>query len=369
MRADLTIIILCALIGSLLHPANAVGAPAAPEALLAESKDPLVRESAAQVLGQRGDARQLPALIKSMSKDQNIWVRARCAEALGLIGDPKAIPSLRAVLAREKDQRTRRSISQALVRLGQSAGLDELTWQLKTGTNHARAEVMEFLVAITGQPLGQNVDSWMHYLRTHGRDFLSRRPGGSPSVIRLPGLPSGPAGATQGPCLSSPKPQPTWGQSCATVVDLLPSSKPVTAQRLRQYARERGPIPDHCWILIRTGWKEAQLKAPAAGKPPPRIHAGITLEVARTLLQMAPHLTGIGIDAPALDAQGSPGSAREHLLSKGRMVLEGLNDLELLPPWSARLLMVPQSPAAVNCTGRAPAGNSYQGLILFGILP
>ncbi len=371
----------------LLLPRRAVAqrTPLPPELLLTKSQDPLIRESAAQVLGQRGDPNQVPALIKGMSKDRNIWVRARCAEALGLIGAPQAIPALRAVLAREKDQRVRRMISQALMRLGQSAGIDELTWQLKTGTNHTKAEVMEFLVSITGQPLGQKVDRWMRYLRSHGRAFLSQRPSGAPSLVELRGLPSGPDGTRQAPCLSSRRPQPTWQQTCATVINLAPRSTPVTRQRLQEYIKKHGPLADHCWILIRTGWRDTQIGNRATTLPPPlapprtpsrttpspapTLRTGITVEGARFLLQTAPHLKGVGIDAPALDVVSEPSSARALLLNKGRMVAEGLDDLHHLHPLGTRLLMITQSSLAPHCNRQVSPKQYYYSLILFGILP
>ena len=79
--------------------------------VLVEAKDPLVRESAAQVLGHRGGEHAVALLKERLRKDEHKWVRARAAESLGLLGAREATHALTAALSREKDQRVRRTVA------------------------------------------------------------------------------------------------------------------------------------------------------------------------------------------------------------------------------------------------------------------
>jgi HEAT repeat protein len=61
-----------------------------------------VRSHAAWQLGQLGERRAVPALIKALQIDENEDVRWTAAWALGELGDPSAIPALEA--ASEDDE-------------------------------------------------------------------------------------------------------------------------------------------------------------------------------------------------------------------------------------------------------------------------
>jgi len=310
------------------------------EQLLTRSKDPLVRETAAQVLGLRGSAESVPLLINRLAKDDNLWVRARAAEALGTMGSPAAIRPLRSALAREKSQRVRRMIGMALVRLGQRTGVEELMWQLKAGTNHTRADVMAFLVQVFGQPLGQKADSWWAYLSDHGYEFLAHRPGGVVGLDELKGLDGNPR-------LFSAKTPPAWRRVPAFVLRLPP---PVTSRQLRLFEGRNGPLPDGCLLLIHTGWR--------GGKSGARAAPGLTIDAVRHLLKRAPKLVGVSIDTPTLDpptVEGHPG--RDLLVGQGRLVLEGVTGMEHLPDSSSLLIV-----------DRGSSGDSRRALVL-GLMP
>ena len=350
----------------------------APEKLLATSKDPLLRESAAQVLGVRGSTAAIPLLMRMLATDDNKWVRARCAEALGLIGSPPAIPALRTALSKENDQRVRRSMAQALFRLGQRLGREELMWQIKSGTQNTKAEVMQFLVAMTGQPLGQNADAWWSYFDTQGNMLLARRPGGSPAVLALGGItPQGSAGR-QGPNLFAQS-LPAWQVVPVVVLALGPSRAPVTRARLLHYEQLHGPIPDGCLLLLRTDWLEAKPARHADQKNPPAdahqvsgtqrvpaqksppIEPWLEHEALLFLLQRAPQLLGVGIDASTLDSpKMSDRPARNLLVSRGKLALESLGDMDRIPNNGTRLVLVN--------LGRSNPANLYRTLAL-AILP
>jgi hypothetical protein len=260
--------------------------------LLTAARDPLVRETAAQVLGQRGAATAVPLLAKQLAKDDNKWVRARCAEALGRIGDPGAIRALTSSLAKEKDQRVRRSVARALVRFGQRAGLNELMWQLKAGTNHTKAEVMAFLVGVTGRPLGQDDKAWWSYLSRRGNIFLARRPAGVPAIVELG------------------RPEKTRLHAGTRF-----SWRAVPAVVLGR--RLRGPIPDGCLLLI---------------------DGPLTPGAARKLLVRAPGMIGIGLTSSSVES-----ATRELLLARGKLVLTNISEIDRLPASGARLLLVRDS--------------------------
>ncbi|MCC6749740.1 MAG: HEAT repeat domain-containing protein [Deltaproteobacteria bacterium] len=331
--------------------------PTGPLATLTGHKDPLRREAAALALGVRGDRAALPALLQQLAKDPNPWVRARCAEALGLIGDGDAIRPLRAALAQEKVERVRRILAEALVRLGQRTGLEELMWQLKAGTNHARAEAMAFLVRLFGEPLGQDEAAWWTHLAESGYRFLSQRPRGSPAVGQLRGA-LGESGKTRhGPWLAGAK-VAAWKVVPAVVLNLGPLVGPVGLKELQALEQRTGPIPDGALLLLRTAHRQttaAPGKTPSARAPAPpdaRLAGtsrgpGLTEEGARYLLKRAPRLLGVAIDAPTLDLPTTSGRpARTLLLAAGRLVLESLDDMDRLPPVGARLILVAPSGAS-----------------------
>ena len=324
-----------------------------PEMLLQNSKDPLLRETAAQILGQRGASSAVPLLVRALRADDNRWVRGRCAEALGMIGSPAALSALRAAMEREKDQRVRRMIAQAQLRLGQTAGIRELMWQLKSGTNYAKAEAMELLVRATGQPLGQDADAWWTYLDARGNMAQALRPRGSPAVVELRGVASD-GGARRGPLLYAQHP-PAWQQLPAVVLDLAPTREPVSRAALESIEKRRG-LPDGCLLLLRTGWRDT--KPPADDSPAlrePRLTDRATphprlpflgVEAARYLLQRAPRLLGVGIDAPTLDdPSGAARPARTLLVAKRRLVLESVDDLDRLSALGGRVVLVHLGPA------------------------
>jgi kynurenine formamidase len=343
-----------------------IGSPGAPEETLSRSKNPLLRESAAQVLGLRGSPESVPLLTRALAKDDNLWVRGRSAEALGLIGSPSGIPGLSTALGIEKDPRVRRMIGQALVRLGQPAGVKELMWQLRSGTNYVKAEVMQFLVGITGQPFGQEVDAWWAYLHEEGRLFLARRPGGSPTVVEMHGVSLRGVSLTQGPFLFA-KAAPSFRQVPAVVLTLEPTAYPVSRQILALQEKRSGKIPDGCLLLIRTRWKEAAPAPPAPpSAPAPARQPGAPMssrepspggqqlappvrgpflepEATRFLLERAPKLIGVAIDAPSLDPPGSDHHpSRTLLVSQGKLAIESLDDMDRVVPLGTRVLLVRQ---------------------------
>jgi hypothetical protein len=61
----------------------------------------MVRQAAAEALGQIGDPQATPALIQAL-QDEEWWVRRAAARALGQIGDPQATPALIQALRDEK---------------------------------------------------------------------------------------------------------------------------------------------------------------------------------------------------------------------------------------------------------------------------
>ncbi len=317
--------------------------------LLTGSKDPLVRESAAQVLGNRGDLGAAGLLQRRMKDDKNLWVRASCADALGRMGALSAIKALRSALGREKNQRVRRAVSQALVRLGQRKGINDLMWQLKSGTNHTRAEVMRFLVGITGQPLGQDAEAWWRHFRKGGYRFLEQqRPAGSSAVLELAG-----AGKRNTPRLWANS-APAWQQVPASVLRLPACQTPITEEMLVKHEKTNGAIPDGVLLLLQT--RTAKNKKPAVPKTTPHCPMpGLTLGAARYIFKRAPGMLGLAVDTRALDPPGVSGHpVRALLLAKKRLVLEGISGMNRLPSTGARLLLVRLGKARVRVLAILP---------------
>lgn len=332
--------------------------------LVAKADDPRRRETAAVSLGVAGDRSALPALHRCLAKDKDRWVRAACAEALGLIGDKRSVSKLRSSLSREKHDRVRRAIAVALMRLGQKKGLLELMWQLKSGTNHERAEAMHHLAETFGRPGGQHLKRWWTYLAHRGYAALARRPGGSPAFVELRG-----PKAKRSPRLVVGKPV-RWRQLCAAVIRLAPTRAGVDARVLRAYDKRHGPIPDGCLLLVASGWRRAaragardsdraKRQKPTAKKARSKNqkkHAvipgpGLTADGWRFLRRRAPHLLGVGIDAPRLDVASAKGQpVKAGLEASGLIGLVGVGALDRPLGKKLRLLVVQE--AAATKAGR-----------------
>ena len=319
-------------------PKPATGKPAgwrvvAAERLLVSSKDPWRREAAALVLGRRGSRASLALLRKVLRADKNPWVRARAAEAIGMIGDVKGIEPLRGALAREKRPRVRRAVAIALMRLGRKEGLLELMWQLRTGTNHDRADALHALVSHTGRPMGKRPKHWWSYLAAGGYDKLAARPPGTPLVLPL------------GDALRIDADLGKSGHSLlpAVVLRLGPTRAPIDTRALRRYERRSGRIPDGCLLLLETRHQAAKPdKRPRSNKAGPKGAAagpGLTLDGARYLLLRAPALLGVGIDTAALSPGGDTG-ATALLRQKKRAVVTSLRQLEQLNGTGVRVLLL-----------------------------
>ncbi|MBK8482276.1 MAG: HEAT repeat domain-containing protein [Proteobacteria bacterium] len=337
-------------------------APSLTEQLM-KGSDPLLRETAALVLGDGGDRAALPALLTCLRADDNRWVRAACAEALGRLGQPTGLPALTQAIEREKHPRVRRAIARALVRLGQRSGVSELMWQLETGAQHDKAEAMHLLVHAFGQALGQAPAPWWRFFNQQGYRALAARAAGSTELRELAGL-RGADGRRWGPLLIGAEPA-RWLQVCAAVLRVDPGTRlAIGAPELLALERRQGLPPSGCLLLISSDWQHAPAPAPA---PTPRAlkrlaraarrkaaaptHAplagpGLTEGAVRLLLQRAPGLLGIGIDAPRLDPISLADEPALRLLSAaGKLVITHLDGLRELPQQRLRVLLVPGQPA------------------------
>lgn len=332
--------------------------------LLSSSPEPLIRESAAQVLGQRGDPGAVPLLIRHLASDEDPWVRARSAEALGLLGDRRATRPLRSALAREKNQRVRRTVAEALVRLGQVAGTDELLWQVRAGTNHSKAEAARFLVQVTGQPLGQDAEAFRAHLRDGGLLALGLRPPGSPGLLPLSSASEHDSAASDGPRLRGPA--FGWRVLPAVVLDLRRHRGDLTAADLVILDKQAGPLPDGCLLLLRVRREPQGLTAPSATSPP---SVRLTADAVQHLLATLPNLLGLGLDAEPLDAPlpASKDSGPSHgplgsqlLLKQGKLLITGLDHLGRLPSTGVRVLLV---------SGVAEKGRADRPVLPLALLP
>ncbi len=337
------------------------------EQLLEKSRDPLIRETAALVLGVRGSKAAVPLLIKRLKEDDNKWVRARSAEALGRIGSPKALAPLNSALSKEKEEQVRRYIAKALLWMGQKRGIDELMWQIKSGTNHSKAESMTILSATFSQPLGQNEKAWWRYLSSKaGKSFLEKRPTGSPVTFELRGLKLSEKATRKGPYLEANK-RFGWRRTPAYVIKLSPQYFAITAKTLSLYEKQNGPIPDGCLLFLQTDWLHAKPPRhqkqggrkkgakPGEGQKSPggRSKAGgnqaikgpgITPDAVEYLLKRAPQMLGLALDTPLLGEVSSPTlkSSVMQLIQRGKLVIESVGDMDRLPPQGFQVLVIPQ---------------------------
>ncbi len=112
---------------------------------LLESKDPVVRLSAAFKLGNSGSKKAVMPLVRALS-DRDIRVRRRAAEALGKFEDGRAAKALVKCL-RDKDVSLRVLSRQSLIKIGGPA-VPHLILLLGSKDERLRKEAGEMLVSI-----------------------------------------------------------------------------------------------------------------------------------------------------------------------------------------------------------------------------
>jgi kynurenine formamidase len=116
---------------------------------------------------------------------------------------------------------------------------------------------------------------------------------------------------------------------------------------VREWEREHGPLPDGGWLLLRTGWDARSndqatfLNADETGSHTP----GVAPDCAKWLAEEAP-ITGRGVETVGTDAGLAPGldpafPCHELLLGAGKHGLTQLQNLALLPPSGALLVVCP----------------------------
>ncbi len=114
-----------------------------------------VRSQAAEKLGESGDQRAVPALVKALEdKDRN--VREAAAGALGNIGNASAVDPLLETL-RDSDRSVRRSAAEALGRIGDERVIERLLPLLKDKDSDLRSAVAKALETMGGRKLNDTL--------------------------------------------------------------------------------------------------------------------------------------------------------------------------------------------------------------------
>jgi hypothetical protein len=135
-----------------------------------------VRAQAAIVLGQRGAAAAVPALVEALQEDGAPAVRIAAASALGRVGDASARPALELAMRADRDEKVREAAWRAL---------DEWTG----AADGVLAFVVEETSGSAGSPRARQAlhDSIARHLK--GRGYAVVETGGGyrikPSVLRL----------------------------------------------------------------------------------------------------------------------------------------------------------------------------------------
>ena len=118
-------------------------------------------------------------------------------------------------------------------------------------------------------------------------------------------------------------------------------------RHVREWEETHGPLPDGGWLLYRTGWdarsdsQERFLNADASGPHTP----GVSPDCARWLADEAPIL-GMGVETVGTDAGAAhsfepPFPCHAALMGSGKYGLTQLQNLALLPPSGAVLVVAP----------------------------
>jgi kynurenine formamidase len=116
---------------------------------------------------------------------------------------------------------------------------------------------------------------------------------------------------------------------------------------IKEWERQHGPLPAGGWLLYRTGWdtrsgdQERFLNANETGPHTP----GVSVECARWLAEEAP-VIGFGVETVGTDAGTAhsfdpPFPCHSSLLGAGKYGLTQLQNLALLPPQGAMVIVLP----------------------------
>jgi kynurenine formamidase len=116
---------------------------------------------------------------------------------------------------------------------------------------------------------------------------------------------------------------------------------------IKGWEAEHGPLPEGGWLLYRTGWDERSadqdrfLNADETGPHTP----GVSVACARWLAEEAP-VIGVGVETVGTDAGAAhsfdpPFPCHAALLGAGKYGLTQLQNLALLPPRGAVLIVTP----------------------------
>ena len=118
-------------------------------------------------------------------------------------------------------------------------------------------------------------------------------------------------------------------------------------EHIKEWERAHGPLPDGGWMLFRTGWDERSgdqerfLNANETGPHTP----GLSVACARWLAEESP-VMGIGVETVGTDAGAAhsfdpPFPCHAAMLGAGKYGLTQLQNVALLPPTGAVLIVTP----------------------------
>jgi len=131
-----------------------------------KDKDPSVRKSAAETLGEIDDKRAILPLINAL-KDEDWNVRSDAAEALGDISDEKAVPALEVIWKKKDESRwVKIWVVYALFKIvNREDAFEFLLDILKGGDTLNLWIALRALQKITGEGFGEDYRRWLDWLK------------------------------------------------------------------------------------------------------------------------------------------------------------------------------------------------------------
>jgi HEAT repeat protein len=130
---------------------------------LAAEGDPLLRRSLVQAIGALNDSYSNPTLLAA-ANDASPLVRIAAAEAWSRRPGETATPALSKLLIDDNDQDVRLAAAKALGNVRSPQSLQLLSNALDDTNPALQLTVMESLRRVTGQELGNDVNTWFRYL-------------------------------------------------------------------------------------------------------------------------------------------------------------------------------------------------------------
>jgi HEAT repeat protein/DNA-directed RNA polymerase subunit RPC12/RpoP len=133
---------------------------------LLRSKDSLIREHAAYIIGELRDRNALPALLQAADNEESQRVQLEYIRALTRIADPAALPALETICRRNLENRP--ALATTAIESMEKFGKPAVPYMARQFDNNPPPAIRDFIIQqlkdITGEDFGADKQKWLNWL-------------------------------------------------------------------------------------------------------------------------------------------------------------------------------------------------------------